>query len=128
MCFVNLTDKCEKPQDAGGCKGNFTRWSYDKESMTCKEFAWGGCQGNENNFLSERECHLRCKDSARSRGKNSFQSASKNKQKLLQCAFTCTMCPFPFTLTLQLNQTNEMKISFNPATVQHEIGLRSMPR
>lgn len=64
-----FADKCEKPQDAGGCRGNFTRWSYDKASMTCKEFTWGGCQGNENNFLSEKECDLRCKDSSRSRGK-----------------------------------------------------------
>lgn len=64
-----IKDKCEKPQDAGGCLGNYKRWSYDKQSMTCQEFTWGGCQGNENNFLSERECHLRCKDSGRSRGK-----------------------------------------------------------
>ncbi|XP_046445127.1 papilin-like isoform X2 [Daphnia pulex] len=62
-----LLDKCEKPQDAGGCQGTFQRWSYDKTSMTCQEFNWGGCQGNENNFLSERECHLRCKDTSRSR-------------------------------------------------------------
>lgn len=75
-------DKCEKPQDAGGCQGNFSRWSYDKSSMTCQEFTWGGCQGNENNFLSERECHLRCKDSARSRGKTISGSFEYKKKEL----------------------------------------------
>ena len=54
-------DKCEKPQDAGGCQGTFQRWSYDKTSMSCQEFNWGGYQGNENNFLSERKCHLHCR-------------------------------------------------------------------
>lgn len=71
---LDCIDKCEKPQDAGGCQGNYKRWNYDKQSMTCQQFTWGGCQGNENNFLSERECHLRCKDSGRSRGKSLVHS------------------------------------------------------
>lgn len=40
--------------------------------MSCVQFNWGGCQGNENNFLSERECQLRCQDSGRSKGKSTL--------------------------------------------------------
>jgi Kunitz/Bovine pancreatic trypsin inhibitor domain len=69
--FAGSTDKCEKPMEAGPCRGNFSRWHFDKESGECKPFGWGGCKGNENNFLSERECQMRCKDQpGRMRGKS----------------------------------------------------------
>jgi len=71
-----MIDKCEKPEEVGPCRGNFSRWSYDKDSMSCRQFNWGGCHGNENNFLTERECHLRCKDSGRSRGKSCSRAYS----------------------------------------------------
>ena len=43
-------DKCEKPQDAGGCQGNFSRWSYDKSSMTCQEFTWADARAMRTIF------------------------------------------------------------------------------
>ena len=67
----------------GPCRGNFSRWSYDKDTMSCREFGWGGCHGNDNNFLTERECHLRCKDSGRSRGKCSYPSNPPRHSLLL---------------------------------------------
>ena len=123
-------DKCEKPQDAGGCMGNFSRWSYDKETMTCKEFGWSGCQGNENNFLSERECHLRCKDSARSRGKishsnscfSSVQFWGENKM----CCFLLSCCSLPLLLSvLSQNKFALLKLILSTnKTMNHSIKSR----
>jgi hypothetical protein len=38
-----------------------TRWYFNKESGDCKEFYFGGCDGNENNFETETECRMACK-------------------------------------------------------------------
>ena len=121
--------------------GNFTRWSYDKESMTCKEFAWGGCQGNENNFLSERECHLRCKDSARSRGKNSFYNIHGAYSALIQISAVSTeshcLCVSQcFIIALSLKIRNQFQLgngaTWRPimvdATVVNCVGILTMRR
>ena len=64
--------------ETGPCRGNFSRWHFDKESGECQPFGWGGCKGNENNFLSERECQMRCKDQpGRMRGKSNNFAAKK---------------------------------------------------
>ncbi|XP_039249097.2 inter-alpha-trypsin inhibitor-like isoform X1 [Styela clava] len=51
-------DICSLPYVKGPCKANFERWYYDGE--TCTTFQYGGCKGNNNNFLSEHECSVRC--------------------------------------------------------------------
>ena len=39
-----------------------TRYFYDVRSGKCKIFYFGGCQGNDNNFLDERDCIDTCVD------------------------------------------------------------------
>ncbi|MDD3877244.1 MAG: BPTI/Kunitz domain-containing protein [Bacteroidales bacterium] len=38
-------NKCALVPDPGNCKAYFPRYYFDKESGTCKEFIWGGCDG-----------------------------------------------------------------------------------
>ena len=33
---------------------------FDNEEKKCKEFSYGGCGGNENNFNSVEECETSC--------------------------------------------------------------------
>ncbi|XP_071535853.1 uncharacterized protein [Panulirus ornatus] len=49
-------EQCLKKQDTGPCFSNFIRYSYNAESGLCEEFTYGGCQGNDNNFVSAEEC------------------------------------------------------------------------
>ena len=51
---------CESEVDAGPCKARIRRWYFDKASGTCKQFFYGGCQGNNNNYGNERECKANC--------------------------------------------------------------------
>ncbi|CAG0888031.1 unnamed protein product [Darwinula stevensoni] len=51
---------CLQPKTEGPCQGNFTRWHYSPADSLCKNFTYGGCKGNDNNFLTERECQIRC--------------------------------------------------------------------
>ncbi|XP_063871697.1 papilin-like isoform X6 [Scylla paramamosain] len=54
------TDACLLDVMPGPCRGNYSRWFYDENAGSCKQFSYGGCKGNDNNFLSEKECMQRC--------------------------------------------------------------------
>ncbi|CAK9814021.1 Ppn [Anthophora quadrimaculata] len=53
-------DPCEQPKEQGPCQGNFTKWYYNAESQACEQFQYGGCKGNDNNFVTEVACHQQC--------------------------------------------------------------------
>ncbi|XP_046998769.1 papilin isoform X1 [Schistocerca americana] len=68
LCVLPDTiDACEQPKDEGPCKGNYRRWFFNREDGVCEEFAYGGCKGNRNNFLTEAACHQQCLQPGRSR-------------------------------------------------------------
>ncbi|KAF7632451.1 hypothetical protein Mgra_00008146 [Meloidogyne graminicola] len=51
--IFNLTtaftpQRCYLPKIVGPCKAYFTRWWFN--NGVCKEFIYGGCKGNDNNF------------------------------------------------------------------------------
>ncbi|CAL8315623.1 unnamed protein product [Merluccius merluccius] len=51
---------CLVPQEVGVCRASFHRWFYNAAALRCDEFIYGGCKGNRNNFLSEKECSAAC--------------------------------------------------------------------
>ncbi|XP_067129548.1 papilin-like isoform X2 [Centruroides vittatus] len=53
-------DYCFLDQDSGPCPNREIRWYYDKTDGVCKEFYYGGCEGNGNRFQSRRECETKC--------------------------------------------------------------------
>jgi len=53
-------DYCQLPAETGRCKANIKRWFFNTASQKCETFKWGGCDGNENNFITERECSITC--------------------------------------------------------------------
>lgn len=54
------TDPCLLPIDEGTCDMLALRWGFNLSTGQCKEFNWGGCGRNENNFETEAECVARC--------------------------------------------------------------------
>ncbi|BHF79906.1 zinc-containing alcohol dehydrogenase [Sparganum proliferum] len=56
-CSSNVPlDICNMPIERGRCRASIDRYGYDKETGECKEFTFGGCGGNENNFYTQEEC------------------------------------------------------------------------
>ncbi|XP_073178429.1 kunitz-type protease inhibitor 2 isoform X5 [Lepidochelys kempii] len=57
-------ERCLAKAATGLCRASFPRWWFDVESKTCRQFTYGGCGGNPNNYLSEAECLARCSGGA----------------------------------------------------------------
>ena len=53
-------DICQLKQEPGPCRDYLHRFYFDTASGVCKEFVFGGCEGNKNNFKTMGECEARC--------------------------------------------------------------------
>lgn len=54
-------ERCILPVRKGFCRALIPRYSYDPIAKDCKEFKFGGCDGNGNNFTSRKQCLEFCK-------------------------------------------------------------------
>ncbi|XP_042235106.1 kielin/chordin-like protein isoform X4 [Homarus americanus] len=57
---AGIVNVCTLPKDSGPCAEDTTRIYYDAEASQCRQFSYGGCDGNNNNFLDFEECHQLC--------------------------------------------------------------------
>ncbi|CAM4552552.1 unnamed protein product [Leuciscus chuanchicus] len=53
-------DHCLLPSAVGRCRAAFPRFYYDVTNQTCKQFIYGGCEGNDNNFNTQEDCEASC--------------------------------------------------------------------
>ncbi|CAD6193631.1 unnamed protein product [Caenorhabditis auriculariae] len=51
---------CDTDIEVGECSGVFHRFAFDKNINDCRQFTYGGCGGNGNNFASMQECRNKC--------------------------------------------------------------------
>nr|XP_015222226.1 PREDICTED: protein AMBP [Lepisosteus oculatus] len=58
------SESCKLAPDAGPCLGYMTRFHYNSSLMACQSFGYGGCLGNGNNFVTEKECLQSCRTEA----------------------------------------------------------------
>ncbi|CAH0551174.1 unnamed protein product, partial [Brassicogethes aeneus] len=74
----NTVDACEQTKEEGPCRGQFKRYYYDQDSKQCKEFNYGGCKGNSNNFQTLKACNQQCTKSDRKKDHCSLPRAQGN--------------------------------------------------
>ncbi|KAK2706695.1 hypothetical protein QYM36_014662 [Artemia franciscana] len=67
---IQKLDVCEQPAERGPCNGNYTRFYYDAATASCREFSYGGCKANLNNFGSNAECLQRCNSTGTGRSRD----------------------------------------------------------
>ena len=51
---------CKQETEVGPCDGKFPRWFYNIHERVCDLFFYGGCDGNENRFISKDDCEEMC--------------------------------------------------------------------
>ncbi|XP_041322768.1 collagen alpha-1(XXVIII) chain [Pyrgilauda ruficollis] len=54
--------RCLEPMKPGDCWNYVVKWFYDKSGNSCGQFWYGGCNGNNNRFETEKECRETCVD------------------------------------------------------------------
>ncbi|CAH0669422.1 unnamed protein product [Spodoptera exigua] len=62
-CAIDmLTAKriCMEEADPGPCRGLYQRWTFMAQKGMCVPFAYGGCRGNQNNFITQEDCTNTC--------------------------------------------------------------------
>ncbi|CAF4798103.1 unnamed protein product [Pieris macdunnoughi] len=57
-----VQEVCTLPALTGESADYTLRWFYDTSKRRCRQFYYGGCGGNGNNFISERQCEDRCSE------------------------------------------------------------------
>ena len=57
---VGLPHECTLEVDIGPCRAYVHRYCFDSQTGKCKQFGYGGCKGNQNNFKSKDECEKKC--------------------------------------------------------------------
>ena len=57
---------CHLVADPGPCTAEQVRFFFDFKSQRCRQFIYGGCEGNQNQFVTEDECLQTCLSEAKS--------------------------------------------------------------
>lgn len=60
----SLPFPCYFPKSSGPCTMDVSRYYFDTKTSACRQFTYGGCKGNANNFQSKAACKARCADKA----------------------------------------------------------------
>ena len=58
--YETAKEICTLQPDVGSCRGVYKRFYYIPERQSCSEFEYGGCRGNQNNFLTNENCMQSC--------------------------------------------------------------------
>ncbi|XP_019480272.1 PREDICTED: tissue factor pathway inhibitor 2 [Hipposideros armiger] len=56
----NNAEVCLLPAEVGPCRARIPSFYYDRYTQSCREFMYGGCEGNANNFESREACEDAC--------------------------------------------------------------------
>lgn len=58
---TTTVERCRLPVRKGLCRALIPRWNFDAATGECKEFKFGGCDGNGNNFETQQQCENMCR-------------------------------------------------------------------
>ncbi|XP_036100572.1 WAP four-disulfide core domain protein 8 [Molossus molossus] len=83
-CMDPYEEPCILPSDPGNCVRFTKQWYYDFKNKLCKPFRYGGCGGNNNNFLSKKDCLEACLSTVKTGQCPFFPSKAR-----VECSASC---------------------------------------
>ncbi|XP_070831722.1 tissue factor pathway inhibitor a [Chaetodon trifascialis] len=105
---------CHLPEAPGPCRGLVTRYFFDSKSQQCKQFFYGGCFGNANNFRSMAECQAKCQNPAKPTKAPEVQTQSARKSDVVLPTILTGELTAPEP-QVQMNNTNREPGEFRPS-------------
>ncbi|XP_026563430.1 collagen alpha-3(VI) chain [Pseudonaja textilis] len=57
---LSVTDICQLKKKDGPCRKFVLKWYFDPKTASCARFWYGGCDGNENRFDTQKDCENVC--------------------------------------------------------------------
>ncbi|XP_069771757.1 tissue factor pathway inhibitor 2 isoform X2 [Narcine bancroftii] len=70
---------CTEIKDRGTCAANILRYYFNQDIHRCERFSYTGCGGNDNNFITLKDCRKICQPRNRKPLKNKVSAAFKYK-------------------------------------------------
>ncbi|CAB3398665.1 unnamed protein product [Caenorhabditis bovis] len=52
--------RCLEPVEIGSCQDTYPAFYYDRTTKECRAFAYSGCGGNSNRFMTMSQCQTAC--------------------------------------------------------------------
>lgn len=89
--FFSAKDTCYKAAEVGTCQNYEARWYFDTKENRCRQFYYGGCGGNENNFVYEEDCMNECHQSTTDQAPAAITHADVNVTQTIDI-FVPTNC------------------------------------
>ncbi|KAM5305514.1 WAP four-disulfide core domain protein 8 [Glossophaga mutica] len=83
-CMDPYEEPCMLSVDPGHCSSVNKRWYFDLKHHVCQHFIYGGCNGNANNFLSQKDCMTACSLTVKKGTCPFFPS-----EKRMECSGSC---------------------------------------
>ncbi|CAJ0593741.1 unnamed protein product [Cylicocyclus nassatus] len=86
LCCPSKNFVCSQPRDVGvRCSSTrITRWYFNADTKTCQTFEYNGCEGNRNNFASQKSCQNYCLSEACPPG--TVVAKDGDGSRLVQCS------------------------------------------
>ncbi|XP_010764329.1 tissue factor pathway inhibitor-like [Notothenia coriiceps] len=80
---VKPTDLCLSPVERGTCDGAEKRFAFNSKTNRCHAFHYSGCEGNENNFQSRKDCIIKCIKRRKAHGRGTIRIRKKNLNSIV---------------------------------------------